>query len=90
MLPRQAEVVDRSMGRIRQEIAFFSTTDVVTDDELRRSLTSNLEYIIDNSIVEVGDLDLRAPERTGRARAAQGVPLADVLACSALVQRDLA
>jgi hypothetical protein len=89
MLPRQAEVVDRSMGRIRQEIAFFSTTDVVTDDELRRSLTSNLEYIID-SIVEGGDLDLRAPERTGRARAAQGVPLADVLACSALVQRDLA
>ena len=78
-LSRQPELVERSLGRIRNEIALYHDTDVVTDEEIRRALTSNLEYIIGN-IVAGGDLDLRAPDETGRARAAQGVPLADLLA----------
>ncbi len=78
-LSHQPELVERSLTRIRDEIAFYHDTDVVDDDELRRSLTSNLEYIIANIDTE-GDLDLRAPDETGRTRAAKGVPLADVLA----------
>jgi hypothetical protein len=77
-LSRQPELVERSLGRIRKEIPFYHDTDVVTDEDLRRSLTSNLAYIIGN-IVEGQGLDLRASQETGRARAARGVPLADVL-----------
>lgn len=78
-LNRHPELVERSLTRIRDEIAFYHDTDVVDDDELRRSLTANLEYIIAH-IDAGGELDLQAPDETGRARAAKGVPLADVLA----------
>lgn len=78
MLPRLPDLVESSLHRIRHEIALYRDTDLVTDDELRRSLTSNLGYIIGN-IVDGADLDLRAPDETGRARAAKSVPLADVL-----------
>jgi PucR C-terminal helix-turn-helix domain/GGDEF-like domain len=79
MQARLPDLVERSLRRIRDEITFYRDTDVVTDHEIRRSLTSNLKYIVGN-IVNGGDLDLRAPDETGRARAAQGVPLADLLA----------
>ena len=79
MLPRVPDLADRSQRRIRNEIAFYRDTDVVTDDELGRSLTANLEYIIGN-IVDGADLDLRVPVETGRARASKSVPLADLLA----------
>jgi hypothetical protein len=79
LLPRLPDLVGMSLRRIRGEIVFYRDTDVVTDDELHRSLTANLEYIIGN-IVDGRDLDLRAPDETGRARAAKSVPLADLLA----------
>jgi len=69
----------RSLRRIRNEIALYRDTDLITDDDLHRSVTSNIDYIIGN-IVDGGTLDLRAPEQTGRARASTSVPLADVLA----------
>ncbi|WP_395728093.1 PucR family transcriptional regulator [Nakamurella sp.] len=78
-LARQPKVVEQSLSRIREEIEFYRDTDVVSDDEIRRSLTANLEYIITN-IAGGNELDLRAPDETGRARATRGVPLADMLA----------
>lgn len=78
-LSRHAVLVERALGRIRQEVAFYHDTALVTDEEIRAELDSNLEYIIAN-IDRAGDVDLTAPERTGRARAARGVPLADLLA----------
>ena len=78
-LSRHPELVERSLRRIREEIAFYRDTDLVTDDEIRRALVSNLEYIIANIDAEE-DLDLHAPDQTGRERAAKGVPLADLLA----------
>lgn len=78
-LDRHSDLVERSLRRIRQEVAFYHDTELVTDDEIRAELVSNLEYIIAN--IDTGaDLDLHAPERTGRSRAAKGVPLADLLA----------
>lgn len=78
-LSRHPELVERALGRIRQEVAFYRDTVLVTDEEIRAELISNLEYIIAN-IDRSGDLDLTAPDRTGRARATKGVPLADLLA----------
>ena len=78
-LSHHPELVERSLRRIRHEVAFYHDTDLVTDEEIRRELVSNLEYIIGN--IDAGaDLDLQAPDRTGRSRAAKGVPLADLLA----------
>jgi hypothetical protein len=79
LLPRKPGLVARSERRIRKEIALYRDSGVVTDDDLHRSVTSNIDYIVGN-IVDDGDLDLRAPEKTGRARASTNVPLADVLA----------
>lgn len=78
-LARHPELVERALARIRNEVAFYQDTVVVTDEEIRAELIANLEYIIAN-IDRAGDLDLTAPDRTGRARAARGVPLADLLA----------
>lgn len=76
---RHPDLVERSLRRIRQEVAFYRDTELVTDDDIRRELDTNLEYIIAN--IDAGaDLDLAAPESTGRSRAAIGVPLADLLA----------
>lgn len=76
---RRPALVERSLRRIREEIAFYRDTDLVTDEEIRRALIPNLDYIIANIDTE-GDLDLHAPDHTGRERAAKGVPLADLLA----------
>jgi hypothetical protein len=75
---RAPELVERSLTRIRHEIPFYRDTDVLTDEEIRESLRANLEYIIGN-IAGNGSVELQAPDRTGRGRAAKGVPLADLL-----------
>lgn len=78
LLLRQPELADRMVRRIRREIAFYQSTKVVDEDDLNRSMRSNLEFIL-SRIVGDDDLDLGAPDDTGRRRAIQGVPLADLL-----------
>lgn len=79
MRARAPETVDRVRKRIRSEIAFYAAEDVVGPDELHTSLTDNLEYIL-GGLTGTGRADLGAPRATGRARAAQGAPLVEMLA----------
>jgi hypothetical protein len=68
----------RVTDRIRAEIPFYAAGVVVPAAELRRSVTDNVDWMLEG-IVADSTPDLRAPRATGRARAGQGAPLADVL-----------
>jgi PucR-like helix-turn-helix protein/diguanylate cyclase with GGDEF domain len=64
--------------RIRDEIPAYGRADVVAADDLRSSVADNIEYILDG-LTGAGHDNLRAPRATGRARAAQGAPLVEML-----------
>jgi len=70
-------LIDRMAHRIRTEVPVYE--DVVDAAEHRTSVQTNVEYVLGGLF---GDdvRDLAAPMATGRARAAQGVPLAEMLA----------
>jgi hypothetical protein len=72
------EVVDRIAARIRREIPFYATADVVRAEDLRASVRANVDYILD-SLTGQAPVSLQAPDTTGRTRAAQGAPLAEML-----------
>jgi hypothetical protein len=72
------ELTDRVVARIRAEIPFYATQDVVTADDLRASVGANIGYILD-SLSGTATANLSAPNATGRTRAAQGAPLAEML-----------
>jgi len=70
-------LLDRMAQRIRTEVPVYE--DVVDAAEHRSSLRANVEYVLGGLLG--GDIgDLAAPMATGRARAAQGVPLVEMLA----------
>lgn len=71
-------VIARSIERIRSEIGFYRDTEAVSDEMLRRSLESNLAFVM-ASLGQGTVPDLQAPQETGRTRAVSAVPLADVL-----------
>jgi hypothetical protein len=73
-----AELVDRIVARIRREIPFYGAADVVGVDDLRASVHANVDYIFD-SLTGPATANLSAPDATGRTRAAQGAPLAEML-----------
>jgi hypothetical protein len=75
---RLPELVDRIVARIRREIPFYAATDVVRADDLRESVRANVDYILD-SLAGSATANLSAPNVTGRTRAAQGAPLAEML-----------
>jgi len=72
------ELVERIVVRIRREIPFYAAADVVRADDLRASVRANVEYILD-SLTGPAVANLSAPDVTGRTRAAQGAPLAEML-----------
>ncbi|WP_187366451.1 PucR family transcriptional regulator [Trebonia kvetii] len=71
-------LTERVVTRIRAEIPFYATHDVVAPDDLRDSVSANVGYILD-SLTGTATANLSAPHATGRTRAAQGVPLAEML-----------
>jgi hypothetical protein len=71
-------LVRRIVTRIRAEIPCYADTDVVQPDDLRASVRANVDYILD-SLTGTAKANLTAPDATGRTRAAQGVPLAEML-----------
>src|SRR6201996_1755785 len=71
-------LTDRVVARIRAEIPFYAGQDVVTEGELRESVRANIDYIL-ASLTGTATPNLGAPHATGRARAAQGAPLAEML-----------
>ena len=66
-LPR---LLDRIVARIRREIPFYATEDVVRAEDLRASVQANVIYILD-SLTGQAPANLTAPDATGRMRAAQ-------------------
>src|ERR1700761_988167 len=70
-------LVETVVARIRGEIP-FDTQNVVPPDDLRESVRANIEFILD-SLPGPARANLSAPHATGRARAAQGAPLAEML-----------
>jgi hypothetical protein len=72
------ELTERVVARIRAEIPFYAGQDVVSPDDLRASVRANVDYILEN-LTGTAQANLSAPHATGRARAAQGAPLAEML-----------
>jgi hypothetical protein len=71
-------LTERVVARIRAEIPFYAEQDVVAADDLRASVGANVGYILD-SLAGTATANLSAPNVTGRSRAAQGAPLAEML-----------
>jgi len=71
-------LTDRIVARIRAEIPFYAGQNIVSADDLRTSARANVDYIL-ASLIGDATPNLGAPHATGRARAAQGAPLAEML-----------
>jgi hypothetical protein len=78
VMERRPEVVDGMVGRIRSEIDYYRSGAVDVDD-LRGSCDRNFEMIL-WPMINPGPVDLRPPRETGRRRARQRAPLAEVMA----------
>ena len=76
--PALPQLTERVVARIRAEIPFYAGHDVVSPEDLRVSVRDNLDYIL-ASLCGTATPNLSAPHATGRARAAQGAPLAEML-----------
>lgn len=76
--PALSQLTERVVARIRAEIPFYAGEDVVSPGDLRTSVRANLDYIL-ASLTGTATPNLSAPHATGRARAAQGAPLAEML-----------
>ncbi|HET6750496.1 MAG TPA: helix-turn-helix domain-containing protein [Actinomycetes bacterium] len=75
---RLPELVDRVAERILAEIEFYRDRDVVSLEDLKGSVGSNLTSMVAQLTTDQPP-DLSAPRATGRRRAEQGTPLADIL-----------
>jgi hypothetical protein len=75
---RLPDLVERVVQRILGEIEFYRDQEVVNLQDLRDSVGSNLESMVDGLTTDRPP-DLSAPRVTGRRRAEQGTPLADIL-----------
>ena len=75
---RLPELADRVVQRLLAEIEFYRDREVVSVEDLRDSVASNLESMVAQLTTDQPP-DLSAPRTTGRLRAEQGTPLADIL-----------
>jgi hypothetical protein len=75
---RLPELVDRVVQRILAEIEFYRDRDVIGLEDLRASVAGNLESMV-GELTADRPPDVSAPRATGRRRAEQGTPLADIL-----------
>src|SRR5215471_17637215 len=82
------QLVDRVVRRIRAEIPCYAAAGVVQPEDLRVSVRANVEYILD-SLAGTARANLTAPDATGRTRAAQGVPLAEMLTAYRVEAREI-
>jgi PucR C-terminal helix-turn-helix domain/GGDEF-like domain len=78
VVARLPDLIDRVVQRVLAEIEFYRGSDAVGLDDLRDSVRSNLESMAGQLTTDQPP-DLSAPHATGRQRARQGVPLADIL-----------
>ncbi|HEX3792350.1 MAG TPA: helix-turn-helix domain-containing protein [Pseudonocardiaceae bacterium] len=84
---RMDEIVDQLTDRVVADIEPYRT-DLVSRDELRRSMAHNVGYVVER--LRGGcELDLSAPRETGRQRARAGLPLPELLRAYRLGFADL-
>jgi hypothetical protein len=75
---RMPDLVDRVVRRILTEIEFYRDRGVISLEDIRGSVRNNLESMA-AELTASQPPDLSAPRATGRRRAEQGTPLADIL-----------
>ena len=75
---RLPDLVERVVQRLLAEVEFYRDREVVSVQDLRDSVASNLESMVAELTTDQPP-DLSAPRATGRRRAEQGTPLADIL-----------
>ena len=75
---RMPDLVDRVVRRILTEIEFYRDRGVIGPEDIRGSVRNNLESMA-AELTTSQPPDLSAPRATGRRRAEQGTPLADIL-----------
>jgi hypothetical protein len=78
LLGEVPELADRLVEWIRSESASYGFSAAVTPEDLRRSCTDNLTEML-RRLAGQEMADAEAPVATGRRRAEQGFPLAEVL-----------
>jgi hypothetical protein len=71
-------LVDRAVGRIRAEVLVYARAEVVPVEALEFSVGRNLDFIL-AGLTGATPTALQVAEETGRTRAVQGAPLADIL-----------
>ncbi|MFE1949812.1 PucR family transcriptional regulator [Streptomyces sp. NPDC059524] len=75
---RLPELGERMALRIRSDVASYNDDSLITRQSLSRSCAANADLVL-NHLWQGGTLDVSSARQTGRARAEQGVPLADTL-----------
>jgi hypothetical protein len=75
---RLPDLVDRVVRRISTEFEFYGKGDVVSRQDLRESVRGNLASLIGQLTTDQPP-DLSSARATGRQRAQQGAPLADII-----------
>ncbi|MGH9002488.1 MAG: PucR family transcriptional regulator, partial [Acidimicrobiia bacterium] len=78
LLDEVPELADRLVEWIRSESASYGFSAAVTPEDLRRSCADNLTEML-RRLAGHEQADPEAPVATGRRRAEQGFPLAEVL-----------
>lgn len=79
LLSRADELADTMLGLMRRDVDFHRTVALVTDDQLRSTVRSHLDFILGAFGQPGRAYDTSAAAATGRNRAAAGVPLPAVM-----------
>ncbi|MFB6895592.1 PucR family transcriptional regulator [Streptomyces hydrogenans] len=78
LLEKLPELAEKMALRIRSEVDAYQDEALISLDSLRVSCFSNAHFVL-TQLRRVGTAEVGAARETGRARAEQGVPLADTL-----------
>jgi PucR C-terminal helix-turn-helix domain/GGDEF-like domain len=79
LLSRADELSDTMLALMRRDVSFHRTVTLVSDDQLRATVRTHLDFILGAFGVPQLNYDTRAAAATGRSRAAVGVPLPAVM-----------
>src|SRR5271156_6226466 len=79
LLSRADELSDTMLALMRRDVSFHRTVTLVSDDQLRATVRTHLDFILGAFGPPQLNYDTRAAAATGRSRAAVGVPLPAVM-----------
>src|ERR1700761_776315 len=79
LLSRADELSDTMLALMRRNVSFHRTVTLVSDDQLRATVRTHLDFILGSFGAPQLSYDTRAAVATGRSRAAVGVPLPAVM-----------